>query len=355
MAVALQLGQRGLGRVWPNPAVGCVIVKNARVIGRGFTQPGGRPHAETMALAQAGMAARGSTAYVTLEPCAHTGKTPPCARALIDAGVTRVVTALTDPDPRVAGKGHTMLSDAGVQVDQDCLGNLAHKANLGFLTRVTQGRPTVTLKLATTLDGKIATRSGNSQWITGPAARAYTHFLRARHDAIMVGSGTAVADDPDLRVRHHGLAEQSPVRVVLDSGLKLPLSSKLVRSADQTPVWLCYDEGQSPSGDWLQTAVDLLPCKTADGMLDIRHILQALGQRGITRLFCEGGGQLAASLIRAGVVDRLVLMSAGLTLGGDGLACLAPMGIMELSEARRFTLENEFRLGPDLISEWVTV
>lgn len=353
MALALQLGRRGLGQVWPNPAVGCVIIKDGRVVGRGFTQAGGRPHAETMALAQAGAQAHGATAYVTLEPCAHHGKTPPCAQALIDARVTRVVSALTDPDPRVAGKGHQMLEQAGIEVQTGVLGDRAAAANQGFLSRVTSGRPLVTLKLATTLDGKIATRTGNSQWITGPQARAYTHYLRARHDAIMIGSGTALADDPDLRVRHHGLETQSPVRVVLDSTLRLPMGSKLVASAAQTPVWICYDATHTPVEKWSKTAVTLLPCNRGNGSIDIDDVLQTLGRRGITRLFCEGGGRLGASLITARVVDRLIVMSAGITVGDDGLGSLASLGVDQLSEARRFLPEREFRLGPDLISQWV--
>jgi diaminohydroxyphosphoribosylaminopyrimidine deaminase/5-amino-6-(5-phosphoribosylamino)uracil reductase len=192
MRLAIGLGKRGLGQVWPNPAVGCVIVRNGRVVGRGFTQPSGRPHAETEALARAGAAAEGATAYVSLEPCAHHGKTPPCAEALIAAKVTRVVSAMQDPDARVAGQGHAKLRTAGIAVETDILKTEAETANIGFLTRITQGRPAVTLKLAMTLDGKIATRTGDSQWITGPEARAYTHLLRANHDAIMVGSGTVL-------------------------------------------------------------------------------------------------------------------------------------------------------------------
>ena len=219
MAHALALGQRGLGRTWPNPAVGCVIVHGGRVVGRGWTQPGGRPHAEVRALAQAGSAARGATAYVTLEPCAHHGHTGPCAEALIAAGVARVVTALQDPDPRVSGRGHAMLRAAGVAVTEGVLEPEARAVNAGFLKRVCHGLPLVTLKLATTLDGRIATASGESRWITGPEARRAVHALRLVHDAVLVGAGTARADDPDLTVRDLGATHQ-PVRIVIDSRLE---------------------------------------------------------------------------------------------------------------------------------------
>ncbi|MBD3764054.1 MAG: bifunctional diaminohydroxyphosphoribosylaminopyrimidine deaminase/5-amino-6-(5-phosphoribosylamino)uracil reductase RibD, partial [Rhodobacterales bacterium] len=239
MAHALALAARGLGRVWPNPAVGCVLVAQGRVVGRGWTQPAGRPHAETVALAQAGDLARGATAHVTLEPCAHHGQTPPCALALVQAGVARVVTALTDPDPRVSGRGHAMLRAAGLAVTEGVLAAEARALQQGFLTRVTRGRPMVTLKLATSLDGRIATATGESRWITGPLARRAVHALRMRHDAVLVGAGTALADDPDLTVRDLGSPHQ-PIRLVLDSRLRLPVDSRLGRSAGAVPVWLLH-------------------------------------------------------------------------------------------------------------------
>jgi diaminohydroxyphosphoribosylaminopyrimidine deaminase/5-amino-6-(5-phosphoribosylamino)uracil reductase len=239
MRLALSLGARGLGRVWPNPAVGCVIVKGGRVVGRGWTQDGGRPHAETVALAQAGAAARGATVYVSLEPCDHHGQTPPCSEALVAAGVARVVVALTDPDPRVAGGGLQTLRKAGIEVLTDVCEAEARLAHRGFLSRVTQGRPMLTLKLATSSDGRIATATGESQWITGPEARRHVHAMRARHDAVLVGAGTARADDPSLTVRGLGIAQQ-PVRVVLSRRLDLPENSALMRTAAQVPVWLCH-------------------------------------------------------------------------------------------------------------------
>ncbi|MEP5152674.1 bifunctional diaminohydroxyphosphoribosylaminopyrimidine deaminase/5-amino-6-(5-phosphoribosylamino)uracil reductase RibD, partial [Planktotalea sp.] len=221
MKMALSLARRGLGRVWPNPAVGCVIVKDGRIVGRGRTQDGGRPHAERVALAQAGAAAKGATAYVTLEPCSHHGKTSPCSHALIDAGIARVVAAMEDSDPRVSGLGFQQLRDAGIEVDTGLCAEEAARDNAGFFLKTEMGRPLVTLKLALTLDGRIATRTGDSQWITGPQARREVHALRARHDAVLVGAGTARADDPSLTVRDMGIARQ-PLRIVAARGLNVP-------------------------------------------------------------------------------------------------------------------------------------
>ena len=214
MRAALALARRGLGNAWPNPAVGCVLVKEGRVIGRGWTQPGGRPHAETEALRRAGDAARGATAYVTLEPCSHHGRTPPCCEALAEAGIARVVMAMRDPDPRVNGRGLAMLRGAGIAVEEGLLEAEARALNAGFFRRIQAGMPVVTLKLASTLDGRIATASGESRWITGAAARREVHALRARHDAILVGSGTVLADDPDLTCRIPGMERVPMLRVV---------------------------------------------------------------------------------------------------------------------------------------------
>lgn len=354
MAHALRLGARGLGQVWPNPAVGCVIVKEGRVLGRGWTQPGGRPHAETVALAQAGEAARGATAYVTLEPCAHHGQTPPCAAALVDAGLARVVTALTDPDPRVAGRGHAMLRAAGVEVAEGVLGAQAARVNAGFLKRVTQGLPFVTLKLAATLDGRIATGSGESRWITGPEARRHVHLMRMTHDAIMVGAGTARADDPDLTVRDLG-APRQPLRVLLDSRLSHAPDSRLGRGAGQHPVWLLHGPAAPPGARaaWGTTGAHLVEVPAGeDGHLELRVALAALAGRGVTRLLCEGGGTLAAALLAAGLVDDLALYSAGRVIGAEGVPALGPLGLAHLADAPRLHLRQEARLGADLFSLW---
>ncbi len=351
MRLALALGARGLGQTWPNPAVGCVIVKEGRVLGRGWTGKGGRPHAERVALAQAGNAAKGATAYVTLEPCAHTGKTTPCADALIDAGIARVVAACGDPDPRVAGKGFDQLHAAGIDLCKDVCKLEAEQAHIGFLTRVTQNRPAVTLKLANSLDGKIATSTGQSQWITGDASRAYVHFLRATHDAVMVGSGTSVADDPSLNVRLYGLENRKPVRIILDRNLSTPANSQLGRTAKDVPVWICHGSG-AKRNDWDNTAATLVECAVESGTLSLTDTLSKLAKKGITRIFCEGGGKLAASLIRAGYVDRLITMTAGIAIGADGIPNLGALGIDALAQAPRFKFISQRQFGNDLMVEW---
>jgi len=357
MRSALALAARGLGNTWPNPAVGCVIVTNGpgggRVVGRGWTQPGGRPHAERRALDQAGEAARGATAYVTLEPCAHHGKTSPCAEALIAAGVARVVTTLTDPDPRVAGRGHAMLRAAGIAVTEGVCAAEARALQAGFLKRVEQGLPFVTLKLATTLDGRIATASGESRWITGAEARRAVHAMRMRHDAVMVGSGTARADDPDLTVRDMGAVRQ-PVRLVIDSRLSHSPDSRLGRSAGQVPVWLIHTEAapEAARGAWAATGAELIAVPEADGHADLRAAMQALAARGLTRIFCEGGADLAASLIRAGLVDELVHFGAGALIGAEGRAALGPLGLTALAEAPRLRRIEATPVGADVLTRW---
>jgi len=292
-------------------------------------------------------------AYVSLEPCAHTGKSPPCAQALIDAGVGRVVTALTDPDPRVAGQGHAMLRAAGIDLREGVEAEAAALANAGFLLRIRQNRPLVTLKLALTLDGRIATAAGVSRWITGPQARRAVHLLRARHDAVIVGAGTARADDPDLRVRELGVRHQ-PVRMVADSRLGVCSASRLGSSARESPVWMLHGPQASLAArnDWHRTGAVLVAGKNdALGRLDIGDALQRLADRGITRLFCEGGGGLAASLMRAGLVDEMVVFSAGHAFGADGTAGLGGMGVTDIG-APPFALTAVQRCGEDLMHHW---
>ena len=350
MALALQLGRRGMGRVWPNPAVGCVIVPHGCIVGRGWTQDGGRPHAETVALAQAGEDARGATVYVTLEPCAHHGQTPPCATALTAAGVARVVVALGDPDGRVAGRGIAMLEQAGIAVETGLLADQARADHAGFLSRITAARPFVTLKLAGTLDGRIATASGESQWITGPEARRAVHMMRARHDAVLVGAGTLRADDPALSVRGLGITRQ-PVRIVVSRAVKLPLTSQLAQTARQSPVWICHG-AEADVADWLALGAVSLPCAVRAGQVEPEAMMQALASAGITRVFCEGGGMLAASLLGAGLVDDLVVMTAGCAIGAEGTPALAAMGIGRLADAPRFALHDLARLGDDVMTHW---
>jgi diaminohydroxyphosphoribosylaminopyrimidine deaminase/5-amino-6-(5-phosphoribosylamino)uracil reductase len=354
MALALALGERGLGRVWPNPAVGCVIVKEGRVLGRGWTGDGGRPHAETVALAQAGAAARGATAYVSLEPCAHHAATPPCAEALVAAGVARVVTAFEDPDPRVAGKGHAILRVAGVELETGVLEAEARRAQAGFLSRVTRGRPMLTLKLAASLDGRIATASGESRWITGPVARRWVHAMRARHDAVLVGAGTVRADDPVLTVRGLGMMRQ-PVRLVASRGLEISPESRLGRSAREVPVWLLHgpEAGSSARAAWEQAGARLLEVPAGDGRgLDPAGMLAALAREGQTRVLCEGGGALAAALLGARLVDRLALFTGGVALGAEGRPALGALGLSALDEAPRFRLRETRSLGADSLQLW---
>lgn len=355
MALALALGARGLGRVAPNPAVGCVLVRDGRIVGRGATAAGGRPHAERIALDRAGAAARGATAYVSLEPCAHHGATPPCAEALVEAGVARVVTALEDPDPRVAGQGHARLRAAGIEVVTGVGSAEARRVHRGFLLRVTEGRPMLTLKLASSFDGRIATATGESRWITGPAARRAVHAERARHDAVLVGGGTARADDPALTVRGLGVRGQ-PVRVVASRHLNLPTESRLLSSLDEGPVWFVHDaaEGAVPdAAEWAARGVTLVGAPAgAGGQLDPAGLLAALGARGLTRVFCEGGGALAASFLAAGLVDDLMGFTAGLALGAEGRPALGALGVEALAEAPRFALVETRAVGGDVMHRW---
>jgi diaminohydroxyphosphoribosylaminopyrimidine deaminase/5-amino-6-(5-phosphoribosylamino)uracil reductase len=346
MRAALLLAERGLGRVWPNPAVGCVIVdQSGHVVGRGWTQPGGRPHAETEALKMAGAAAKGGTAYVTLEPCSHHGKTPPCADALIAAGIKRCVAALEDPYPKVNGQGIQRLKAAGIAVDVGLMGEEATELNLGFLTRVATGRPMVTLKLATSLDGRIATRTGESKWITGETARALGHRLRASHDAIMIGSGTAIADDPQLNCRLPGLEERSPVRIVMDRRLRLPVESKLVQTAPNRRTILVTEAGHPATGldRYRGHDIEVIEATGVDAALS------ALGSLGITRVLVEGGATLAAALINADRVDRLHWFRAPGVIGGDGLASIGEIGLDEVSRMRRFERIGLSSAGADAI------
>lgn len=353
MALALSLGRRGQGRVWPNPAVGCVIVRKGRIVGRGWTQPGGRPHAETEALAQAGAQARGADVYVTLEPCAHHGKTPPCADALIDARVARVIIASKDPDPRVSGAGRAKLEAAGIEVSFGLLEAEALYDHAGFLLRIEHDRPFVTLKLASSFDGRIATGTGQSKWITGPAARRYVHLLRARHDAVMVGGGTARKDDPSLTVRDLGTTWQ-PARIVISRRLDLPLMGILARTAHDVPVVLCHGMDADPSliHTWRDLGADLLACQAIGGQLDPEDVLRQLARYGFTRLFCEGGSALAASLIEADLIDELVGFTAGLAIGAEGLPSIGALGLSELGKAPRYALLNTQQVGTDVMQVW---
>jgi diaminohydroxyphosphoribosylaminopyrimidine deaminase/5-amino-6-(5-phosphoribosylamino)uracil reductase len=358
MGIALNLARRGVGNVAPNPAVGCVIASadsTPRILGRGWTQPGGRPHAETEALHRAGTAARGAVAYVTLEPCAHHGQTPPCAQALIDAGVSRVVAAMQDPDPRVAGKGFALLREAGITVQTGVCAEQAELLNAGFLSRCRHDRPVVTLKVATTLDGRIATHSGESRWITGASARARTHLLRATHDAIMVGSNTALVDDPELTCRLAGLEARSPLRVIADGRMRLPLTSKFVRGAATQPslMFIRNDADRLRAGAYRDAGIDVVRLPAGnDGHMQPDAMLRALGERGINSVLVEGGAVLAATLIGADLVDRLVWFRAAKLIGGDGIAAIAPLGLDHLADSPVFLRESVAQFGEDLLETY---
>jgi diaminohydroxyphosphoribosylaminopyrimidine deaminase/5-amino-6-(5-phosphoribosylamino)uracil reductase len=354
MRAALALAARGLGNTWPNPSVGCVIVRDGAVVGRGWTAPGGRPHAETEALRRAGAAARGATAYVTLEPCCHWGRTPPCTDALISAGVARVVVALRDPDPRVDGRGLRLLRAAGIVVEHGVLEAEAARVTAGFVKRVSDGLPLVTLKLASTLDGRIATRSGESRWITGPAARRAVHGMRGRHDAVLVGSGTVLADDPDLTSRLPGATPRPTVRVVADARLRTPPGANLFNST--APTWIVTRPGHPEAALAALRArgAELIevPAAPEGAGLDTGAMLRALAVRGLTRVFAEGGAVLAAALLRAGLVDRLAWFHAPAVMGADGKPAADALPLDMLSAMPRFRRVSAAVLGPDLLTEF---
>jgi len=346
MELALALGRRGLGRTWPNPAVGAVIVKDGVIVGRGWTQPSGRPHAEVDALRRAGDAARGATLYVSLEPCSHFGKSPPCADAIIAAGVGRVVSAMEDPNPEVAGAGHARLRAAGITVEVGIGAEEARRDHAGHIRRMRDGRPHVLLKLAVSADGKAGAAGRKPIAITGEAVRDRVHLLRAQSDAIMIGIGTALADDPMLTCRLPGMEKSSPVRVVLDTSLRLPLGSRLAYSAHEVPVWVIAGaEAPCASDEALAERGVRVLRAGGDRRLDLAAVLKLLAAQGITRLLVEGGPTLAESLIAADLVDELILFHAAKTIGPDGIDAFDAGSLTTLTE-RLKKLESD-RIGPD--------
>ena len=357
MRAALALARRGLGSTWPNPSVGCVIVRDGRVVGRAVTAPGGRPHAERAALAVAGEAARGATAYVTLEPCCHWGRTPPCTDALIEAGIARVVIAVHDPDSRVNGQGVARLRAAGIEVTEGVLRAEAEDVLAGFATRLRHDRPLVTLKMASTLDGKIATHAGESQWITGAPARRAVHAMRGDADAVLVGVGTVLADDPDLTCRIPGYRSTPIVRVIVDSHLRTPLTSHLIRTAETSPTWfLVRDGADAARRDALaDLGVTVIDVAGSNAGIDLTDGLRALAEAGITRLLVEGGGRIAASLLRADLVDRIAWFHAPSVMGGDGWPAAQAFGVGHLADMPRFVRRRVVALGPDTLTEFVKV
>jgi diaminohydroxyphosphoribosylaminopyrimidine deaminase/5-amino-6-(5-phosphoribosylamino)uracil reductase len=348
MALALTLGRRGLGNAWPNPAVGAVVVRNGMVVGRGWTQPGGRPHAEVEALRRAGEAARGATLYCTLEPCSHHGKTPPCVDAITAAGIARVVSALDDPNPPIAGEGHARLRANGIAVEVGVCAAEALQAHAGHFRRVREGRPHVTLKLAVSADGKAGLPGRKPAAITGEAALTRVHRMRAMHDAVVTGIGTVLSDDPQLTCRLPGMEENSPVRVVMDSALRLPADSKLARSATRTLDWVFVDANATPPNEAALTAagIEVLRVPGLDGKLNPTAVLRALAGRGITRAMIEAGPRLSAAFLAADLVDEAALFRSPKALG-DGIDVLDSLPLTALTLSPRLRLVGREQVGDD--------
>ena len=356
MALALTLGRRGLGNAWPNPAVGAVVVKDGIVIGRGWTQPGGRPHAEVEALRRAGEAARGATLYATLEPCSHHGKTPPCVDAIVAAGIARVVSALEDPNPKVAGEGHARLRAHGVTVDVGLGAEQALRGHAGHFRRVREGRPHVTLKLAVSADGKTGLPGRKPAAITGEAARARVHLMRAMNDAVVTGIGTVLADDPQLTCRLPGMESRSPVRVVLDSDLRLPPASRLAASAARTLDWTFATEGAPPDRERALTdlGVEVLRVPAANGRLDLTAVLRGLAGRGITRVMVEAGPILSAAFVTADLVDEAALFRSPDAIGA-GIDALDGLPLSALTLSPRLRLVGREQVGNDTLEMYERV
>jgi len=354
MQLALTLGRRGQGRTWPNPAVGAVVVKDGVIIGRGWTQPGGRPHAEREALKRAGDAARGATLYVTLEPCSHFGKSPPCVDAVIAAGIARVVSAIEDSNPEVAGQGHTKLRAAGIAVDVGLQAAEAARDHAGHFRRVRDRRPHVILKLAVSADDKIGAPGHKPVAITGEAARTRVHLLRAQCDAILVGIGTVLADDPSLTCRLPGMEACSPVRVVLDRSLRIPGTSRLVHSARETPLWvMTSDLSEAPAAMKLGAAgaqvIRVAAAATPPG-LDLPAVLHALSEKGISRLMVEGGARVASSFVAAGLIDEVWLLRGPDAVGADGIPALDALPLSALTGSPAFKVRASDSLGKDTLT-----
>ena len=354
MQLALSLGRRGLGNTWPNPAVGAVVVRDGVIVGRGWTQPGGRPHAEPEALARAGGAARGATLYVTLEPCSHFGKSPPCADAVIASGIARVVSAIEDPNPDVAGQGHARLRAAGITVDIGTCGAEAARDHAGHFRRVRDKRPHVILKLAVSPDDKIAAAGHRPVAITGEAAKARVHLLRAQCDAILVGIGTVLSDNPTLTCRLPGMEARSPVRVVLDRALRMPGTSKLVHSARQTPLWVMTSNlSEAPAAMKLGAAgaqVIRVPTTATPPGLDLATVLHALAEKGITRLLVEGGARVASSFVGAGLADEIWLLRGANAVGADGVPALDALPLSAITRSPALKLRGSETLQNDTLT-----
>ena len=349
MSLAFTLGRRGLGNTWPNPAVGAVIVKDNVIVGRGWTQAGGRPHAEVEALHHAKKAAQGATMYVTLEPCSHQGQTPPCADAIIKAGIARVVSALEDPNPEVAGKGHERLRAKGITVDIGLRADEARRVHAGHIMRVTNSRPYVLLKLAVSADGNAGLAGRKPAAITGEAARVRVFQMRTASDAIMVGIGTVLSDNPQLTCRLPGMFERSPVRVVLDAKLKLPLATSVVATVRETPTWVFTSSKPSAIAEEIlqQKGCKVFRVGDVDGRLDLDEVLKVLAEQGITRLMVEGGPKVAGAIAAAGLVDEVALLRGEKTIGANGIEPLEGMPLNGFNG--QLHARGSEKLGPDTL------
>jgi len=361
MAAALRLGRRNLGQTHPNPAVGALVVRMEAegpvVVGRGWTAAGGRPHAETMALEEAGKAARGATVYVTLEPCAHKGETPPCAEALIEAKVGRVVSAMEDPDKRVAGKGHKMLADAGIALTTGVLAGEAALAHAGHIARITKGRPHITLKLAVSADGMIGKRQGERMIITGKDTFDAVQTMRTESDAILIGIGTALVDDPRLTVRLPGLQSRSPVRIILDATARLRLNSNLIQTARDVPLIVVV--GPEAMDDRKKALADagarVIEVDAAQGGVDIAALFALLGKEGFTRVLAEGGAEVAASLVSTELLDEVVLFRAPVVVGPDGVRALGGYALSAIERSPRYRQIETAIVGEDQMRRYLRV
>jgi diaminohydroxyphosphoribosylaminopyrimidine deaminase/5-amino-6-(5-phosphoribosylamino)uracil reductase len=355
MELALALGRRGLGRTWPNPSVGAVVVRHEAdgpvIVGRGWTKPHGRPHAETQALERAGGSARGATLYVTLEPCSHYGQTPPCADAIIAAGIARVVSALEDPNPQVAGEGHRRMAAAGIAVKVGVGADAARRAHAGHIRRMRDNRPHVCLKLAVSADGKAGLAGRRPTPITGSPARERVHLMRAMNDAVLTGIGTVLADDPLLTCRLPGMADRSPVRVVLDGRLRLGLGTRLVATAREAPLWVVTSElaAEDRAHALRRGGAEVLRVPAPDGGLDLAAVLERLAERGITRLMVETGPILAAAMIGADLVDEAALLRSSKVIGPDGIDALEGLSLAALTRSPWLELIRSEIVGPDTI------
>jgi diaminohydroxyphosphoribosylaminopyrimidine deaminase / 5-amino-6-(5-phosphoribosylamino)uracil reductase len=347
---ALELATRGLGRTSPNPAVGAVVVSDGQIVGEGYHRRAGEPHAERVALLAAGEAARGADLYCTLEPCCHQGRTPPCTELIIASGVRRLWYASADPDPRCAGQGAARLREAGVEVHPGLLAGEADRLNEAYFKHKHSGLPFVTLKLAMSLDGKVATRTGHSRWITGEAARELVHQWRDQSDAVVVGVGTVLADDPQLTVRPDPADGRQPLRVIVDSWARTAVTARAVSREHRACLVAVTGAAPADRAEALRaTGAEVLILPETGGRVDLGALMSELGRRDVMSVLCEGGPGLAAGLVAGGLVDKYRLLHAALLIGAEGLSAIGPLGLDEVGHGPHLTIDDVGRIGPDVL------